>query len=423
MQPIKGFTMPKWGIEMEEGVVREWHAEEGQTLKTGDMLVVIETDKIANEVELEYDATLRRRIAEEGDVYKVGQLIAVFAESETPDADIDDFIANFKAADAGFGDDEPADEPAQEDTSGFGLDIDLGDLAPAPASASKPKTAIIIPDGMRLSPKAEELARELGVDLTSVSASRRSGRVSLQDIEQAAKKQGLWQDEAVADDMENPFDVVKFSGMRRTIAKRMAEASATIPHFYLRRRINVDALIALRESLKEEGGKPPSLNDYLVKACAMALRACPDVNVHFGDQAIHRFKHAAIAVAVSVPGGLVTPVVRKAEMKSVQEIQSVMRDLGSRARDEKLTPEEYAGGTFTVSNLGMFGVDNFDAIINPPQGAILAIGTLQQVATIDGAVANVIDVSLGCDHRVIDGALGGQYLAALNDALQSPEAL
>jgi pyruvate dehydrogenase E2 component (dihydrolipoamide acetyltransferase) len=396
MSKIKPFTMPKWGIEMEEGVIREWHAEEGQTVKEGDLFVVIETDKIANDVELEYTGTLRKRIGEEGEAYKVGQLIAVFAESDVSDADVESFVANFKGADAGF---------AHSDEG---------------RSSSTQKPAAAVPENKSISPKAAELAASLGVDLSKVEGSGRNGRISLQDVEQAAKAQGLTPD--AKSEADNPFEVIKLSSMRRTIAKRLTEASQSIPHFYLRTKIDMTAVLADRQKRKSKGDAP-SINDYLIKACAVALKEVPDVNVHFMGEEIHKFAHADISVAVAVEGGLITPIVKHAEEKSLEDIAAEMKDLAARARDEKLELHEYKGGTFSLSNLGMFGVTSFDAVVNPPMGAILAAGSIQKMPGATGDIADIMEMTLSCDHRAVDGALGGRFLQALKNALENPTQL
>ena len=404
--PIQPFTMPKWGIEMEEGVIREWHAEEGDAIKEGDLFAVIETDKIANDVELEFSGILRRRIGEEGDAYPVGALIAVFAESDVPDADVDAFVANFKAADTAFSHSDDKLEEAAETSH---------------APSNTRRTPSELPEGVSISPKAGELAASLGVDLSHVKGSGRNGRISLQDVEQAAKAQGV--DQNGAGGGENPFDVVKLSAMRRTIAKRLTEATQTVPHFYLRTKISVDALIELRARKKSEDGAAPSINDYLIKACAKALMDVPAANVHYKGDEIHQFKHADISVAVAVPGGLVTPVIRNADEKSVDDIANEMRDFADRARAEKLEQHEYQGGTFSLSNLGMYGVTSFDAVVNPPMGGILAAGAIERVAKEESGFESVISVTLSCDHRAIDGALGGRFLQSLKTALEAPENL
>ena len=407
---ITPFTMPKWGIEMEEGVIREWHANEGDIVKEGDLFVVIETDKIANDVELEFTGTLRKRIGQEEDVYPVGALIAVFADADVSENEIEAFVASFKAADAGFsnrGDetDQTASDEASSQESNSG--------------AAQAKTASL-PDGMLISPKAAELAVSLGVDLADVKGSGRNGRVSLQDVEQAGKKQGKHGDVGMS---PPSFEVVKLSSMRRTIAKRLSEAAQSVPQFYVRSRLNLDPLVSLRTERKASGEKAPSVTDYLIKACAKTLKVVPDVNVHFAGDAIHRFPHADINVAVSVPGGLIAPVIRRAEMHSVEEISTLLQDLADRARSENLSPAEYQSGSFSLSNLGMYGVNSFDAFINPPMAAILAVGTIERQATEHGGFQSVMTATLTCDHRAIDGALAGEFLMALSDFLAKPESL
>lgn len=406
-QGIRAFTMPKWGIEMEEGVVREWHAKEGDTVNEGDLFIVIETDKIANDVELEYSATLRRRIAEEGESYAVGALIAVMADADVADAEIDKFVSEFKGVDASFGvgetaAPEPEAEPAQEEAATF-----------APAAA-------VIPENTSISPLAKRLVERLGVDLTHVMGSGRRGRLSLQDVEQAAKAQGVFPMETshASSSAVNTHEVIKLSAMRKTIAKRLTEANQNIPHFYLRTKINMDALLSSRKTNKQG-----SINDYILKACALALMEEPEVNVHFMGTSIHQYKLADISVAVATERGLITPIVRAANLKSVQQISADMQQLAQKAKDEKLKPSEYQGGTFSVSNLGMMGVSSFDAVINPPMGAILAVGASEKTPMPGGGDALVMNVTLSCDHRAIDGALGARWLTAFKDAMEHPERL
>lgn len=413
MSNIRAFTMPKWGIEMEEGVIREWQAEVGQEMKEGDMFAVIETDKIANDVELEFEGTLRWRVEAGEDPYKVGALIAVFADASVPDADVEAFVADFKPVDASFGnDDDSADEaPAQEQAQS------------APAAAP----AVSIPDGIEISPKAAALAVKVGLDVAGMSGSIRRGRITLQDVEQAAKAKGLLSTVTTAasfsGDDSNSHDVIKLTSMRRTIAKRLTEATQTVPHFYLRTEIVMDRLLALRGDLKAANGAAPSINDYIIKACAVALHKVPDANVHFKGDEIHRFKNADISVAVAVPGGLITPIVTNAGGKTVEQIAANMKDLAERARGEDLQPHEYQGGTFSISNLGMYGITSFDAVVNPPMGGILAIGTTTRAASEDGGFRSVMQVTMSCDHRAIDGALGGEFLQAFKAAMEAPGAL
>ncbi|MDD9842219.1 MAG: dihydrolipoamide acetyltransferase family protein, partial [Alphaproteobacteria bacterium] len=222
-----------------------------------------------------------------------------------------------------------------------------------------------------------------------------------------------------------PYQEIALSPMRQAIAKHLSQALA-MPHFYLRRKIAVDALIAHRAAQKEKSATPPTINDYLIKACAQSLKKVPQVNAHFVNDTLYQFTHADIAVAVSVPGGLITPIVRQADNKSVGDIATEMRDLASRAKNKKLTPQEYQGGTFSLSNLGMYGIEGFDAVINPPMVAILAVGAIASVPYQgEKAIqfANQMEVCLSCDHRAIDGVIGSEFLTALKTALEAPQSL
>ena len=390
---IRAFTMPKWGIEMEEGVIREWHAKVGDKVNEGDIFVVIETDKIANDVELEFSSTLRWRIDGEGDAYPVGALISIFAEDSVSDEEVEIFRNNFVAVDASFANSEESEGSIDTSTENTKVPLNLS-----------------------ISPMAKELAENLGVDLTSVEGSGRKGRVSLQDVEQAAKAQGLYSIDN--SDENNPHEVIKLTSMRKTIAKRLTEANRDIPHFYLRCKINMDNLIKSREANKQG-----SINDYVLKACAVALIAEPDVNVNFMGEAIHRFKHADISVAVATDRGLITPIIRSADDKTISEISSEMKELSQRAKNETLQPSDYQGGTFSLSNLGMMGISSFDAVVNPPMAAILAVGSLEETVLPNGESTKLMNVTLSCDHRAIDGVLGAKWLQAFREALERPEDL
>ena len=390
---IRAFTMPKWGIEMEEGVIREWHANVGDKVNEGDIFVVIETDKIANDVELEFSSTLRWRIDGEGDAYPVGALISIFAEESVTNEEVEVFRNNFVAVDASFANSKESDVPVNTSTENTKVPLNLS-----------------------ISPMAKELAENLGVDLTSVEGSGRKGRVSLQDVEQAAKAQGLYSIDN--SDENNSYEVIKLTSMRKTIAKRLTEANRDIPHFYLRCKINMDNLIKSREANKQG-----SINDYVLKACAIALKAEPDVNVNFMGETIHRFKHADISVAVATDRGLITPIIRSADDKTISEISSEMKELGHKAKNETLQPSDYQGGTFSLSNLGMMGISSFDAVVNPPMAAILAVGSLEETVLPNGECTKLMNVTLSCDHRAIDGVLGAKWLQAFREALERPENL
>jgi pyruvate dehydrogenase E2 component (dihydrolipoamide acetyltransferase) len=314
--------------------------------------------------------------------------------------------------------------------------------APAPAAPSK--------DGNRIfaTPLARRIAADKGLNLAEISGSGPHGRIVKSDVEnakpgakaapapQAAAKAeapaatmaaGPSTDAVLKTYADRPFEEVKLDGMRKTIAARLTEAKQSVPHFYLRRDINLDALLKFRGQLNkqlEARGVKLSVNDFIIKACALALQQVPEANAVWAGDRTLKFSKSDVAVAVAIEGGLFTPVLKDAEMKSLSALSAEMKDLASRARDRKLAPHEYQGGSFAISNLGMFGIDNFDAIINPPHAAILAVGAgvKKPVVGADGelAVATVMSVTLSVDHRVIDGALGANLLQAIKDNLENP---
>ena len=390
-QKIFPITMPKWGIEMQQGTITEWHAAPGGALAKGAPLLDVETEKIVNSVEAPVAGTLRRIVAETGSTEAVGALIAVFADAAVSDAEIDAFIAGFKPADASF---DHADAPA----------------APAETASAADAAA----DGeARISPIARRIAERLGVDITQVKGTGRNGRVSKEDVEAYAAAPG---DGVVRE---------KMTSMRATIARRLLESKQGIPHYRLAADVDLTALLARRAALRAAGTEV-SVNDLLVRACALTLVKHPAVNAQLQGDEVHKFPHADIAVAVATDGGLVTPIVRSADTKSAAQIGAETGDLAARARSGKLTREEITGGTFTLSNLGMFGIDRFDAIINPPQVAILAVGAgADRVIARGGSVvvAKVATLTLSCDHRVVDGAIGAQFLQALRQTIESADAL
>jgi pyruvate dehydrogenase E2 component (dihydrolipoamide acetyltransferase) len=410
-QRIFPITMPKWGIEMQQGTITEWHAVPGGALAKGAPLLDVETEKIVNSVEAPVAGTLRKIVAETGSTESVGALIAVFADASVPDAEIDAFIAGFKPADASF---DHADAPA----------------APTAAPAAVDAAA----DGeARISPIARRIAERLGVDITQVKGTGRNGRVSKEDVEAYAASIGVQADGTpaaapAAGSAAAPGDGVvreKMTSMRATIARRLLESKQGIPHYRLAADVDLTALLARRAALRAAGTEV-SVNDLLVRACALTLVKHPAVNAQLQGDEVHKFPHADIAVAVATDGGLVTPIVRSADTKSAAQIGAETGDLATRARSGKLTREEITGGTFTLSNLGMFGIDRFDAIINPPQVAILAVGAgADRVIARGGSVvvAKVATLTLSCDHRVVDGAIGAQFLHALRQTIESADAL
>ena len=416
-QRIFPITMPKWGIEMQQGTITEWHAAPGAALAKGAPLLDVETEKIVNSVEAPVAGTLRRIVAETGSTESVGALIAVFADAAVSDAEIDAFIAGFKPAAASF---EPEGASAAE-----------------PVAAAAPAAASADADGeARVSPIARRIAERLGVDITQVKGTGRNGRVSKEDVEAYAASLGV-SGAAAAPMTAAPSapaatpaagdGVVreKMTSMRSTIARRLLESKQGIPHYRLAADVDLTALLARRAALRAAGTEV-SVNDLLVRACALTLVKHPAVNAQLHGDEVHKFPHADIAVAVATDGGLVTPIVRSADTKTAAQIGAETGDLATRARSGKLAREEITGGTFTLSNLGMFGIDRFDAIINPPQVAILAVGAGADRAIVRGGsvvVAKVATLTLSCDHRVVDGAVGAQFLQALRQTIESADAL
>ena len=414
-QRIYPVTMPKWGIEMTEGTITEWHVSPGQSVTKGDHLLDVETEKIVNSVEAPASGTVRRVLADVGGTEKVGALIAVFAEADVPDTEVDAFIAAFKPADTSF---EPDGGSAP---------------APSPAPAAAPVAAANVEasadGGGKVSPIARRLAEKLGIDVSLIKGTGTHGRVSKEDVEAYAAAMQAGQTGAAATaavaGTAAPMRE-RMTSMRATIARRLLESKQTIPHYRLAVDVELTALLAHRAALNAGGSAKVSINDLLVRAVALALVRHPEVNAQLQGDEIVRFTQADVCVAVASESGLVTPVVRNADAKTAAQISTEVADLAERARSNRLTREEITGGTFTVSNLGMFGVDRFDAIINPPQVAILAVGAGQdRVVARDGqpAVRRMVTLTLSCDHRVVDGAMGAKFLATLRELVETAKSL
>ena len=416
-QRIYPVTMPKWGIEMTEGTITEWHVSPGQAVTKGDHLLDVETEKIVNSVEAPASGTVRRILADVGGTEKVGALIAVFADADVADAEVDAFIAAFKPADTSF---EPDSGSAP---------------APSPAPAAAPAPAANVDanadGGGKVSPIARRLAEKLGIDVSQIKGTGTHGRVSKEDVEayaaalQAGNASGGAAPVAAAASAAAPVRE-RMTSMRSTIARRLLESKQTIPHYRLAVDADLTALLAHRAALNAGSGTKVSINDLLVRAVALALVRHPEVNAQLQGEEIVRFSQADVCVAVASDSGLITPVVRNADAKTAAQIATEIADLARRARGNRLTREEITGGTFTVSNLGMFGVDRFDAIINPPQVAILAVGAAQdRVVARDGqpTVRRMVTLTLSCDHRVVDGAMGAIFLATLRELVETAKSL
>ena len=424
--------MPALSPTMEEGTLAKWLVKEGDAVKSGMVIAEIETDKATMEFEAVDEGTMGKILVAEGSAgVKVNTPIAVLLE-EGEDASA---IAASGGSSAPAKAEAPAAAPAP--------------AAPAPAA---PAASAATGGGARVfaSPLARRIAKEKGLDLAAVKGSGPHGRIVRADVEDmkpgaaapaaaaaapapaaaakpAAVAAGMSPETVLKMYADREFTEVALDGMRRTIAARLTEAKQTIPHFYLRREVRLDALMAFREQLNkglESRGVKLSVNDFIIKACALALQAVPDANAVWAGDRILKLKPSDVAVAVAVEGGLFTPVLKDAEKKTLSALSAEMKDLANRAKTRKLAPHEYQGGSFAISNLGMMGIENFDAVINPPHGAILAVGAgvKKPVVLADGTVgvATVMSVTLSVDHRVIDGALGAAFLKVVVEALENP---
>lgn len=403
MSDIYPIAIPKWGIEMVEGTVNTWLKQPGDTVSKGEEILEIESDKIVNVWEAPADGILRRQLVEEGEARGVGQLLGIIAPAEVEDAHIDDFIAN-------YGDAAEEQSPAATDPA----------PAPAPATRAAPAAAPGAPaaeGGRRASPVVRRLAEELGVDLAAVSGSGRNGRITQEDVHAAAAgAPAAAADENASIAADSGVEVIPFSATRKTIAQRLVGAKQDIPHYYLSVEWEIDGLVRKRQALNESGDTKISLNDLMVYCVARALQAEPRVNINVIDDSVHQFQQANVGVAIATDDGLFPATLRGVENMSPEQIAEATAELAGKAKSGGLTREDISDASFTVSNLGMFGIDQFTAIINPPVGAILALGAAnQKPVVVDGelAVATVINATLSCDHRAIDGAVGASFLAAL----------
>ncbi len=389
---ITALTVPKWGIEMQEATLAEWKAELGDTVEKGAEIVDLETDKIINTHEAPANGILIRQIGELEQVYSVGELIGVIADAGTPEADIDAFVANFEPVDASF--DSDGDAPVSENTD------------PTPASPAAPSGEV------RISPIAQRLAEANGIDWSTITGTGRNGRISKQDVEAAMEASAAGA-------------VMKRTALARAAGARMQLAKQEVPHFYLEMAVNCDALLAARKAYNQSQSVTTSVNDALIKAVALAMQATPEVAVIFKDDELYAADDA-VGVAVATDAGLVAPVVQNAAAGTLAELSGRIRDLAERAKGRDLTADELGGGPTTVSNLGMFGIDRFTAIINPPQTSIIAVGrAMPQAVVIDGALsqATLMQVTMSCDHRAFDGATGARFLQALKEIIEEPAAI
>jgi len=423
--------MPALSPTMEEGTLAKWNVKEGDTVSSGDVIAEIETDKATMEVEAVDEGVVGKIVVAAGtENVKVNETIAILLGDGESAADIGNASAPAPKANGGTAPQQPVEaKPA---------------AAPAPVPA-KPQAAPSHANGrIHASPLAKRLAKNAGLDLSMVKGSGPHGRIVKRDVEAAAaggapkgaaqqSVQAFAPAPASVDPRLYPadsYDAVKLDGMRKVIARRLTQSfNNEVPHFPLNVDIELTNLLAARAALnaaspKEgEGAYKLSVNDFIIKASAMALKKVPNANATFTDEAILLHKHADIGVAVAIDGGLITPIVWKAETKGLKVISAEVKDMASRARAKKLKPEEYQGGTFSVSNLGMFGITSFASIVNQPHGAIMSVGAGEERAVVRGGqivIRTMMTVTLTCDHRVVDGAVGAEFLAAFKQFIEEP---
>jgi pyruvate dehydrogenase E2 component (dihydrolipoamide acetyltransferase) len=426
--------MPALSPTMEKGKLAKWLKKEGDKVKSGDVLAEIETDKATMEIEAVDEGTLGKILVAEGaeDVLVNTPIAVILGEGE-------------KASDI------KVPSPGQSMGEGARRAGEGSSLPPVPAASKEPSSDLRPPSPtpsgagegrLFASPLAKRIAKQKGIELSSLKGSGPHGRIVSKDVESAkpgaapasrpmAMASTPSDEQVLKNFAPGSYDLVPHDGMRKTIARRLTESKQTIPHFYVSVDVTLDHLLDLRERLnlqapKDKDGKPTwkvSVNDFIIKAMAMALIKVPDANVSWTDTNMVKHKHADVGVAVSIPGGLITPIIRSAETKGLATISQEMKDYAKRARDRKLKPEEYTGGSAAISNMGMMNVKNFAAIVNPPHGSILAIGTGERRPVVRGndiVIEQQMTITLSTDHRCIDGALGAEFIGAIKAYLEEP---
>jgi len=412
--------MPALSPTMTEGKIAKWLKKEGDTVSSGDLLAEIETDKATMELEATDEGVLGKILASEGEEnIAVNSPIAVILEEGEDASAIDTAAAKPAAAPA------PQKEEKKEEKA----------AAPAKPAAPQPAPKPAAGNGsgrVFASPLAKRMAADANIDIAAIAGSGPHGRVVKRDVEEAIAGGGAKRAPSRAPSVPvgalGEYEEVPHTSMRKIIAERLQESKQTVPHFYLTVECNIDKLLDLRKELNAkaeivDGDYKLSVNDFIVRAVALAMRKVPAVNASWSDNAMRHYKAIDVSVAVATEGGLITPIIRNTDIKGLAEISNEMKDLAARARDGKLKPEEFQGGGFTISNLGMYGVKEFSAIINPPQSCILAVGAGEQRPVVkDGelTVATMMSCTLSVDHRAVDGALGAEFLAAFKALIEDP---
>lgn len=420
--------MPKLSPTMEEGVIAKWHKKEGDLIKSGEVLLEAATDKATVEYEALDDGYLRKILVQDGDSAKVNQPIAIFTESK------DESIEGYT----------PEGESPKEETKKPQEIKKEETVAPSETNVSSPTPKFVpekpldyyefsrdrseLQERLLASPLARKIAKDKGLDLTSIKGSGPGGRIMSRDLEHAVSDTMVaFGRREVPQELPGSFEEIPLSHMRKVIGQRLGESKRFIPHFYVQQEVEASGLIEIREQLKRFRISL-TFNDFIVRACALALRDHPELNRGFNSetQSIIQFKTIDISIAVTIPEGLITPILRHADYKELGEISVEAKALAQKAKEQKLEPHEYKGGSFTISNLGMFGISNFSAIINPPQAAILAVGGISEKPIVKNGIVvpgKMIGMTLACDHRIIDGADAAKFIKTVQKLLENPSTL
>jgi pyruvate dehydrogenase E2 component (dihydrolipoamide acetyltransferase) len=407
--PIK-ILLPALSPTMTTGNLTKWHKKKGDFVKSGELLAEVETDKATMEIEAVDEGKLAEILIPEQTMdVPVNSVIAVLLEDGEDESVLAAFI---NKQDASIQKQEKQEQSIAQEPAAM--------LA---SFATEPEDSRALSDSkIFASPLAKRIASQMSVDLSSIQGSGPNGRIIKVDVLKAAEApKAIFKQEALP--AAGAYSLQPHTGMRKIIASRLLESKQTIPHFYLSIDCRIDGLIALREQINKDAEVKISINDFVIKAVALSLKQLPDVNSSWSNEGIKKYSNVDISVAVSVDNGLVTPIINNADYKSLSSISGQMKDLAARARENKLKPEEYQGGNFTISNLGMFGVKNFCAIINPPQACILAIGATEKKPVVIGdkiEIASIMNVTLSCDHRVVDGLVGANFLKVFKGYLENP---
>lgn len=420
--PIE-ILMPALSPTMKEGNLAKWVKKEGDTIKAGDVIAEIETDKATMEVEAVDEGVLGKILVNEGtENVAVNSCIALILEKGEDKKSLDSYKSAAPATETKK--EQPKVEAKKEEVKSAKTEVQPAQAAPRKASSGSSYS-----DSVKSSPLAKRIAKEEGVSLLSITGTGPHGRVIKDDVieflQSGGSKGGVVR--------RNPQETyaIKNSNIRKVIARRLLESKQSVPHFYLSCELNVSKLLELRANLNEVAsldadGKPTykiSVNDLVIKAVAMALKQVPEANSSWSDDAILVYNNVDISMAVAIDGGLITPIIKNADQKTIQQISTEAKQLAKKARDGKLQPEEFQGGSFSISNLGMFGIDNFQAIVNPPQSCILAVSRSVEKPIIENgdiAIASMMNVTLSSDHRSVDGAVGAEFLKALRTYIEKP---